>query len=536
VQNRAVKKGELNVKATTILIAAGTVAVSLAASAALAQQPDKDTLVIGQSVDAPTLDPADISARNASNIGEHIWGTLYRRLPSGEAAPYLAESYTQSEDGKAIVYKIRDGLTCQDGEVLNAEDVAYSFNRAADPALKFTGNTPGYIYSSVGFVKAEVVDPLTVRVDLKAYNPIAFQMLTEVFIHCKDSYEKMSRDEAATHPVGSGPYHFKEWVKDDHITLERNENFKLNPGTFKTIVWRVIPEASTRTADLIAGNVDIITNVSPDQVQAIDNSGSAKVEIVNGTRRIYIGFNQRDKFAATPGGKAIQKPQVRTALQYAVDIPTICETLLNATCSRATGPVNPPNDNTALKPYPYDPAMAEKLLDAAGYPRGADGVRFTLTLQSPNGRYLNDGQVAQAIGQYLSDIGVKTDVQLLDFASVYVGLLKTHDAGPLFLLGSGGVTYSPLSDLMDFATPDAGTNYAEWKDPEFFGKWKDIQATRDPAKQKQTVDEMLKIFYERGPWLLMYFQPDFYGVSDRIAWQARRDERILAMEAGLKKK
>ena len=120
---------------------------------------------------------------------------------------------------------------------------------------------------------------------------------------------------------------------------------------------------------------------------------------MSGTRRIYIGFNQKDMFANTPGGKAIQDARVRRALQYAVDVPTICEQLLNTTCTRATGLVNPPNAHPDLKPYPYDPKMAEKLLDEAGYPK-KDGVRFEITLQAPNGRYLNDKNVALAVGQY----------------------------------------------------------------------------------------------------------------------------------------
>lgn len=506
----------------------------LAPAAALAQAPGPETLVIAQSVDAPTLDPADISARNASNIAEHLWGSLYTRTAGGAIEPYFATSYTISDDGKEITYKLRDGLKCHDGEKLDAEDVAYSFNRAGDKTMKFTGNTPGYIYSSVGFVEAKVVDPLTVTIVMNKYNPIAAGMLTEVFILCKDSYSKMTREEAARKPVGSGPYRFKEWVKDDKIVIERVDDFPLKKGAFKTLVWRVIPEASTRAADLMAGNVDLITNVSPDQIKTINASKTAKVQPVAGFRRIYVGFNQRDKFAGTPGGKAIRDPAVRKALQYAVDIPAICENLLGTSCVRATGPVNPPNDNKSLKPYPYDPATAEKMLDAAGYKKDAKGVRFTLTLQSPNGRYLNDGQVAQAIGQYLTDIGVETKVELLDFASVYSGLVRTHDAGPLFLLGTGGANFSPLSDMMDFATQEAGTNYTEWKDDEFFGKWKEIQATRDPAKQLAVQQEMLKIFYERGPWLLMYFQPDFYGTSNRIEWTPRGDERVYAFEAKLK--
>ena len=500
---------------------------------ALAQAPDENTLVIAQSVDAPTMDPADISSRNASNIAQHIFGSLYTRSEDGGLEPYFATGVEEAEDGLSLTYTIREGLACHDGEVLDAEDVAYSFNRAADPEEGFTGNTPGYIYSSVGFEDAEVIDPQTVKINFSKYNPIAAGMLTEVYIHCKDSYEAMSRDEASQTPVGSGPYKFVEWVKDDRVVLEAWDDWSMDKPTFETLVWRVIPEASTRTAELISGNVDIITNVSPDQIETVNASGDAEVQVVEGLRRIYIGFNQKEKFADTPGGKAIQDPAVRQALQYAIDVPAICQNLLAFDCERATGPVNPPNDHPDLEPYPYDPAKAEALLDAAGFPRDENGVRFELKLQSPNGRYINDGQIAQVVGQYLTDIGVPTEVELLDFASAFVPLIRAHDAGPLFLLGTGGALFSPLSDMMDFSAPDAGTNYTEWQDEEFFGLWEEIQATRDPEVQRQVQLEMLKIFHERGPWLLMYFQPDYYGVSNRLNWTAPRDEQINVTEATL---
>jgi peptide/nickel transport system substrate-binding protein len=144
---------------------------------------------------------------------------------------------------------------------------------------------------------------------------------------------------------------------------------------------------------------------------------------------------------------------------------------------------------------------------------------------------MGDGSVAQAIGQFLTDIGVETKVDFLDWTSVYTPLMRQHGAGPLFLLGSGGVNYSALVDMADFAMPEAGTNYTDWQDPEFFGKWKDVLAAKDPATQRRSIDEMLQIFYDRGPWLLLYFQPDFYGVANRINWTAPRDERVLVDDA-----
>ena len=509
--------------------------LSLATFSANAQNaPGPTTLVVANGTDAATLDPADISSRDTANIAQHIFASLFQVTPEGKIVPYLAESYTESDDGKQLTFKLRPGLTCHDGEKLTAEDVVYTFKRAADPTNKFTGNTPGFVFSSLGYKDAEAVDELNVRITINRYNSIALGMVSEVYIHCKDSYEKMSRDQAGQRPIGSGPYKFVEWVRSDRIVIEKNPGFMLRPANFERIVWRVIPEASTRTAELMAGNVDIMTNVPPDQIDAVNKSSRARVQAVAGTRRIYIGFNQAAQFGNTPGGLAIRKPEVRRAMQFAVDIPAICEQLLQTKCVRATGLVNPPNDNRSLTPYPFDPKMAEKLLDEAGYKRGADGVRFELTLQTPNGRYLNDRNVALAVGQMFTDVGVKVKVEPMEWASVFVPLIRQRAAGPLFLLGSGGGTWNPLYDMADLSTPAAGTNYTQWDDPEFFAGWAALSERKPEAEHRAVIDKMLKIFYDRGPWLLMYFQPDFYGVSQRLNWQARRDEKIYINEAALR--
>ena len=512
--------------ATAILAAPGLAMPGLAA--------DPKVLMVSQGVDASTLDPAQVSSRNESNMLDNLFGTLYKIGGDGKITPYFAKSYTTSEDGKKWVFTLNDGLTCQDGEALTAEDVAYSFNRAADPAAKFTGNTPGFVYSSIQFKKATALNDKDVEIELGTYNPIGLGMISEVYVHCKDSYEKMSRDDAARKPVGSGPYKFVEWQKDDRIVFAKNEAFKLAPAKFERVVWRTIPEGSTRVAEMLAGNLDIITNVSPDQKSTVDASGVATVVPIQGTRRIYVGFNQKEKFQNTKGGQAITKPEVRRALQYAVDVPSLCSNLLGIDCKRAASPVNAPNDNTSLTPYPFDPAKAEKLLDEAGYPKGPDGTRFELTLQAPNGRYYGDANVALAIGQFFGDIGVKTNVTPMEWASVYSPMIRAHDAGPLFFLGTGGDTWSAAYDLADFSAPTAGTNYTEWKDPVFFDMWKELYATRDPAEQKKVTDKMAVRFAEQAPWLFLYFQPNFYGVSKRLEWQPRRDERIDLADAKLK--
>jgi peptide/nickel transport system substrate-binding protein len=497
-----------------------------------AQTPDDDTLVIGQSVDISSLEPSLVASRAEANIFGHLFGTLFEIDETGSLVPYLATGYTMSEDGKEWTFTLNEGLTCHDGEPLTAEDVAYTFQRAVDPDNGFTGNTVGFVIPAVGYIdaRADSEVEVTIVTDRHQSEPLRLGLLSEVYIHCKDYYESHSLEEVAQAPVGSGPYQFVEWVPDDYVLIEKAPNFTLRDAGFQNIYWRVIPEASTRVAELIAGNVDIIANVPPDQIDAVNNSGTATVQAVQGTRRMYVGFNQRDVYEGE-GAEAIRNTDVRVALQYAVDVPTICQTLLGVECTRASSMVNAPNNNPDLEPYPYDPEMAEQLLDEAGYPRGDDGVRFEITLQGPRGRYLNDANVVQAIGQYLTDVGVQTNVEILDWSSEYSVLTRTHDVGPLFFLGTGGGTWSALYDMADISEPDAGTNYTEWNNPRWFELWNSLADITDPAEEAAVINEMQEVFYNDPPWLFLYFQPDFYGVSNRIDWHARRDEQVIVYNA-----
>lgn len=493
-------------------------------------QSDDDTIVVGLSADITTFEPGMISSRDNSNIARHIFGSLFTLSPDGEHIPELAHTLEITEDGKGYIYTLNEGLTCHDGEPLTAEDVAYTFNRIGDPENRFTGNAPGFVYTSVGFENAEPLDELRVQINIAQKNPIAFGLLTEIPVHCKDAYEQMSLDEAASNPIGSGPYRLASWTRGSQVVLEKVRE----PANFERIVWRIIPEASTRTAELISGNADIITNVVPEQVDAINESGRAQVQVVSGTRRMYVGYNLSDEHARMPGGDAIQDPNVRRALQYAVDVPTICRQLLSVDCERATGLVNPQNANPNLTPYPYDREMAESLLDQAGWPRGTDGTRFSIRMQAGQGRYVNDVNVVLAVVQYLEDVGLDIDLELMEWASVYTPLLRERSMGPLFFLGTGGGLWSSIYDMTDIAQVGSGTNYTHWSDPRWFDRWPDLVNTDDLDEQRGIIDEMLQVFYDDGPWLHMYFQPDFYGVSNRIEWTARRDEYIEVFEAALR--
>ncbi len=520
--------------ALVVLLAALTV-VPMAAGAQ-APVADDDTLVVGIFAEPVSLDPARVAN---FNITAHMFGQLYELgQATGSIDPYFATSYSISEDGTEWTFTLNEGLTCHDGEALTAEDVAYSWQRMADPANGFTGNSAGFVVPSLGYLDARVEDDLNVTLIFSGSQNTSLRLglISEIFIHCKDSYEAMTLDEAARNPVGSGPYRFGEWVTGDRITTFRYADFPLRETFFEEVVWRIFPERSTATAEMITGNVDILKGISADQVEPINASGLASVVNYTSTIRAYVGFQMGADapYRETLGGQAIMETPVRVALQYALDVSAICTQLLAAECARATGPVNPPNDNPDLEPYPYDPAMAEQLLDEAGYPRGENGVRFELTLMARNIPGAVGAEVAQAVAQFLSDVGVQTTVEFLEQAT-FVEQLIAHNLGPLFIVTTGGSAWSAQYDLADFPAIDGETNYTDWANEEFFALEESLPTLLDDPEAERAAElRMLEVFYEDPPWLLMYFSPTLEAVSNRLDYTPRVDNFLTVYNARLK--
>jgi len=149
----------------------------------LAAPPD-DTFVVGLPTDTKGLEPAQISSRHTANIMKHMFGTLFFISEKGTLDPNLAESYSVSDDAKEYTFKLKEGLTCHDGEPLTAEDVAYTFNRVVDPDLAFVGNSAGFVFPSIDFQEARADSELEVTIVMGAPNHVALGLISEVYVHC----------------------------------------------------------------------------------------------------------------------------------------------------------------------------------------------------------------------------------------------------------------------------------------------------------------------------------------------------------------
>jgi len=474
-------------------------------------------LVVQTPNDVETFEPNNVNTRTDSNIAEHIFDSLIHMDATQALQPMLALSWKMLDDNKTWQFKLRQGVTFQDGELFNANTVKFDFERSLDPQYKWTGNTPGYVLTSIGLQGVEVVDDYTVNLKLDRFEPDTPGYISEVFIHPVKYYQENSLEKVAAEPVGGGPYQLKEWVKDDHITLERWDGYWGPKPPIKTITFRVIPEASTADAELLAGHVDVVMGVPPDQAATVDKSGNAHMVTIAGGRRMYIGFEQK---CSGPGCKEVKDVRVRRALNMAVDVQSILDGLLGpGIAKREGGMVNPPNKSAAIQPYPFDVAGAKELLAKAGYPNG-----FKCTMATPNGRYTDDSQIALAVASQLkTNVGVDCEVTPYEW-SVYKGMTSTKQLPALYLLGTGSDFLSAWYDLSDLNSLEASTNYVNWTNPEWEKLVKQLGETYDPAERKKITDRLQMIVHEDAPWLFIYMQVDWYGVSNTVNWTPRADE------------
>lgn len=473
-------------------------------------------LVVAMPNDVNTFEPNELSTRTDSNIAEHMFDRLLYMDDQQKLQPMLATEWKMLDDKKTWQFKLREGVKCWDGEEFNAETVKYVIERGLDPQYNWTGNTPGYVYTSIGVKGAEVVDPYTVNVILDRFEPDAPGYLGEVFMHPIKYYQDNSREKVAQEPMGCGPYKLKEWVKDDHLTLERWDGYWGEQPKIKTIVFRPIPEASTAVAELLAGNVDVVSKVPPDQAPTIESSDNARLETVIGGRRMYVGFEQK---CDAPGCKEVKDVRVRQALNYGVDMQAILDALFYGKGQREGGMVNPPHKTAEIQPYAFDVAKAKALLAEAGVPNC-----FKATMATPNGRYQKDKDLALAIAADLNkNLGCEIEVVPYDWQA-YVPMIRSKELPALFLLGTGSSFLSAWYDLSDLNSPDASTNYVNWENKEWTELVNKLQTTYDDAERKTITDRLQMIVHEDAPWLFIYMQVDWYAVNKTVDWKPRPDE------------
>ena len=465
----------------------------------------KITVITG--VESVNLDPHNgISISNPErNVAQQVMEYLVVRDKDMKQVPMLATEW-KTIDELTWEFKLRQGVTFHNGEPFNAAAVKFTMDRAQQI------NKQEQIHQNIFLDRVETPDDYTVRFVTKRPAGNMLSRLNQFSIIPPRYYSEASPEQAATRPVGTGPYKFMEWTKGDKIVLEANPDYWGGPTPARTITFRAVPESGARINELLSGGADIISNVPPDQARSVETS-TTRLSPVQGFRKIFIGIRQKDN-------PALQKKEVRQALNHAVDFDTIAKAILGGYGQRHGSWTGAPNDvNKDLKPYTYDPEKAKALLAQAGYPNG-----FETTLQTPVGRYNKDNEIAQAIGDYLTKVGVTTTVQPTEFAahSKSVSDKTTKD---LFLLGLG--TYADYLQQLDWLSARYSLNATFWENADFERLIDEARTTIDERKQLEVLHRAERIAFEEAPVIFLYMQYDFSGVSTKIDFETRPDEMMF---------
>jgi peptide/nickel transport system substrate-binding protein len=507
-----------------IVAAAAALALIGLLTAGTGAGPALDTAVILQGGDVVTLDPYDSSSLPDQNPIVHIFETLTRYGDDLKLLPGLAESW-RLRDARTWEFKLVAGRRFQNGEPVNAAAVRYTLMRGKDMYEKKTGDVQ-YLYNLLDLDTVDVIDDLTLRVRSKEANPlIPLHMAhTQTAPLPPRATSQMSATDLRRRPIGSGPYRVVEFVPNERVVLEVWPEHPERPR-IRRLLWRPVPEDATRIAELTAGNADIIVNVPPDLIPQVERGRNARVETVAGLRRIIVGLRQ-DRHPA------LRDKRVRQAFNYAFDCAAMMRNLLVGK-GECTGTVaNVPEQNPAVKPYAYNVQRAAQLLDEAGWRinprtnvREQGGRPLELGFDCPRGRYIKDAEICQVIASDLTKVGVKLDLQVFDW-SVFVNKSARRGAGfrDIYLIGSGP-GFSCQADLA-LVQKDSGSNRSLTDMPRFEALWDEMSVAFDARKRQDICHRMQEVIHDEAPVIFIWFQTDIYGVSQRLQWKARADERI----------
>ncbi|MGD9892593.1 MAG: ABC transporter substrate-binding protein [Dehalococcoidia bacterium] len=504
--------------------AQATTTSGTAAAGGQAAEKPTGTVTIIQGVEANSLDPAIFNATPESVILSHVMDTLlWRDAKTLKPVPWLAQEF-KNVDPTTWEFKLRPNIKFHDGTPVNSEAVKFSLDRWGKEKVgsKVTRPRPR---RTVSYDSVEVVDATTFRIKTSAPAPTLLDALTgaDSSIISPAAYTDESDDnlaKVASNPVGSGPWKLVDWQKDQRMTLEVNPDWWGPTVAFEKIVFRPIGETSTRILALKNGEADVIVNVPPDNAPDIEKGSNTRLSKVDGLRKIFVGLRV-DKHPAL-GDK-----RVRQAINHAMNWDAISRALLNGEGERMKTIMNPPHEPADAKAYTYDQNRAKQLLAEAGYANG-----FTIDMDAPTGRYIKDKELAQAIVQDLDKVGIKVNLNVLEW-SVYAGQkLLTGGPGPapMYFVGLG----APVTgqDEAFFFHDEYGLDFTDWPNsPEYTQAFNSLKVELDEKKFQGYLDQLNKIIWDEAPWLFIYNQVDFYGASKKIAWDARPDERIAMFEA-----
>ena len=451
--------------------------------------------------DMQTTDPHSQNEGTTNNINSLVYDTLVQRDKDLNLEPALAESW-QLVNSTTWRVKLRPGVTFHDGTPFTADDVVFSYERARSTSSQFRP------YANAAGIPKKI-DDLTVEFTTAGPNPIELWHWATVFIMSKSWCERnrvtrpqnyaQKEDTITAHQAnGTGAYTLKTREPDVKTVLAKNPNWwgikaGLFTGNADEVIYLPITNDATRLAALISGEVDLITDLPPQDVPRLKQDPNVKVLEGTESRIVFIGMDQhRDEllYSNIKGRNPLKDKRVRQALYQAIDIETIRTSIMRG-LSKPTGALlqSPVQSTPELeRRLPYDKARAKQLLMEAGYPDG-----FEVTLDCPNNRYINDEKICQALSAMWAQIGVIVKVNTMPRATYFPKLEKLDTS--MYLFGWGG---NGSSDGIFILQPVLATNDGKGDGDQNHGRFSNAKLDELTARAKIELNPEQRLEEIRG--------------------------------------
>jgi len=513
------------VAAAAVVCALG--AVSMVAGA--------QTIRIANQGDALSLDPHSLNESLQLSVTANVYETLVGRNKDLSLAPLLATSWKQTSPD-VWRFELRKGVVFHDGTPFTADDLIYSYTRARA--------VPGSVATYAGYLRTidtmTAKDPLTLIVKTKAPNPDLPLNLASVHVVSKHVGEKSTTEDynSGKAMVGTGPYKFVSYTPGDRVIMERNDGYWGEKATWDKVNYRYINNAASRTAALLAGDVDVIDKVSVSDLAKLQKAPNVSVYPYDGLRVMILqpSFNPApNQYITDNNGKPLDKNplldlRVRQALNLAINRKAISDRILQGAATEANQwmPKDTFGYNPDVKNIPNDVEQAKKLLAEAGFPDG-----FKLTMHVPNDRYPQGPETAQAVAQFWTRIGVKTQVEVVPWA-VYSGRANKNEFAVSMLAwgnGTGEASYALVNIL---ATVDAkkglgASNWGHYSNPKVDAALEQSTSEFDVPKREAILRDSVKLVSDDVAIFPLFHYKNIWATKKGLKVTPMTSDRTAAM-------
>ncbi|MBM1221718.1 ABC transporter substrate-binding protein [Ponticoccus sp. SC2-23] len=505
-------------------------ALLLAVACAIATPAVSETFHWAGTTDPNTMDPHAGNSAPVLGFLNNIYEGLVRRGTDMAIEPSLATSWEPIGNGEGWRFILREGVTFHDGSDFNAEDVVFSYQRAASEASDVRS-----WFASVTDVVA--VDDYTV--DILTSNPqpifpdsIANWMMMDSGWTMASSADLPAPGEgnfATLNANGTGPYVLAERQPGLETVLEPFEGWwGEERGNVTRGIFTPIDNSATAVAALLAGDVDMINPVPVQDADRLD--GVDGVRLIRGTeaRVIMFGFSQdKDTLFGTDDANPFLDVRVRQAVAHAINVPAILQTIMRGSAEPAAqlvgAEMNGFSEGLAMRPG-LDLDRARALLTDAGYPDG-----FSFLLKCPNDRYINDESVCQATVAMLAQIGLDAQLDAIPVSNYWPELRE--DNYDMYLLGWSPGTFDaehPFRFLVHTPQDNIGTwNFGGYSNARVDELIPAIQSEIDPVARQAMLDEVAATVQDDVVYVPLYIQPLLWGAADNIELTQRVDNFFI---------